>query len=108
MTSGLGLFDSFYIVIDALNETPEQQVILSTVLRLCQSCQNLRVLTTCTLDPIEKSDRIYERKMAVNAIDHDIKTYVRYRLSTEQSFRLLSVRTQDEIQSTVTRGADGT
>ncbi len=108
LVTGLGLFDRFYAVIDALNETPEQRTIMSSILRLCQRCPSFRVLATCTLDPFGGRTYISLARMTTDQVDRDLEIYVAHRLYTEQCFCLLIPSVKDAIRSAMTKGADGT
>ncbi|KXH30994.1 ankyrin repeat protein [Colletotrichum nymphaeae SA-01] len=86
MGEALGLFDAFYLMIDALNETSQESVIVEALLHLCSKHSNLRVLVTYC----------------------DIEVYVEKRLSSEHSFQSLSAKIRTEIKDKVTSEADGT
>ncbi|KAF7556362.1 hypothetical protein G7046_g6312 [Stylonectria norvegica] len=99
--------DRFYILVDALNETRHEQQLVQALLHLCEQHQKLRVLVTCTREPLVPSPRIRERNMVVDAVDHDIETYVLHRLASEPCFCALSPKFQSEVQQKIVSGADG-
>jgi hypothetical protein len=107
MKFALDLFDCFYLLIDALNETPYDNVILATLISLCEKHSNLRVLVTSTREPNEESDLIRIRRMSEGGVNLDIETYVRQRLLTESSFRSLTPPSQSEARHTIVSGAQG-
>jgi predicted DNA-binding protein len=105
---GLSLVQDFYILVDALNETQDQDQIVSLLLNLSQSCPNVRILVTCTSDPRSENGQIFVQRMAVHAVDHDIAAYVDYRLTNEPAFSALRPQVKDKIRIKMAEGADGT
>lgn len=99
--------ECLYILVDALNETPQSQALVAALTELCQEYPQIRVLVTCTTKPQDKSPLIKERTMKTGSVDHDIELYVQHRLSTEPSLRALSPKIQAEIKSKILSGADG-
>ncbi|KAK2035979.1 ankyrin repeat protein [Colletotrichum somersetense] len=108
MREALDHFHVFYLMIDALNETSHEPLIVRTLLTLCGKHPNLRVLITCTREPLEDDSRIFVRHMNNNAIDFDIDLYVENRLATEHGFQSLSPNIRAEIKRKVVSDADGT
>ncbi|KAK1991211.1 ankyrin repeat protein [Colletotrichum falcatum] len=108
MRGTLGHFHVFYLMIDALNETSHEPLIVRTLLALCGKHPNLRVLLTCTREPLEYDSKIFVRHMNNNAIDLDIGLYVENRLATERSFQSSSPNIRDEIKRKVVSDANGT
>lgn len=103
----LELCGVFYLLVDALNETPHEQELVKTLVQLCEQYSQLRVLVTCTREPLIDSPCIKELGMNMTAVDNDIHTYVAHRLATEPCFRGLSPKIQVEIQQKIATGADG-
>lgn len=108
MGEALSHFDVFYLMIDALNETGYESLIVKVLMTLCSRYSNLRVLLTCTRGPAQPDPSIYVRHMSTVAIDLDIELYVANRLATEHGFQNLSPRIRDEIRMKVVSEADGT
>src|SRR5262249_730553 len=52
LEKAIPLFQRFSVLIDALNETPYQSEVLTTLIKLTESCPSLKVLVTCTSDPV--------------------------------------------------------
>jgi hypothetical protein len=104
---GLEKFDRFYILIDALNESPFESLLVDTLLSLCEQNQNLRVLVTCTREPSDDLLPIHVRRMSNAAVDVDIEFYVQQRLQTEHSFRSLTKASQEEVKSRLVSGSHG-
>jgi archaellum biogenesis ATPase FlaH len=104
-----GLFKRFFVLIDALNETPYQNKILSTVMQLIQICPNMKVLVTCTSDPASVWDDLglSIRQMSSANVGLDIQKYVQYRLSSESNFHALSAEMRSEIQGKIFSNANG-
>ncbi|KAF5520555.1 Vegetative incompatibility protein HET-E-1 [Colletotrichum aenigma] len=108
MDQALGLFDIFYLAIDALNENSHEALIIQILLDLCEKHANLRVLVTCTHEPVDASPKIYLRQMTTESIDSDIELYVKHRLSNERSFQTLRPEIQEEIRTKIVSDAHGT
>nr|XP_036577861.1 ankyrin repeat protein [Colletotrichum truncatum]KAF6784957.1 ankyrin repeat protein [Colletotrichum truncatum] len=108
MDQALELFDVFYLMIDALNETSQEALIVDALLALCEKHGNLRVLVTCTREPAKFHPRIYVRQMISESIDMDIDMYVQHRLSTEHSFQSLGAKVREEIRKKIVTDAHGT
>ncbi|KAK1975825.1 ankyrin repeat protein [Colletotrichum cereale] len=108
MRGALDHFHAFYLMIDALNETSHESLIVRTLLTLCGKHPNLRVLLTCTREPLEYDSKIFVKHMDNNAIDLDIDLYVENRLATEHVFQSLSPNIRAEIKRKVVSDADGT
>ncbi|KAH0443967.1 hypothetical protein CcaCcLH18_00793 [Colletotrichum camelliae] len=108
MDQALGLFDIFYLTIDALNETSHEALIIQILLDLCEKHSNLRVLVTCTHEPVDASPKIYLRQMNTESIDSDIELYVKHRLSNERSLQTLRPEIQEEIRIKIVSDAHGT
>lgn len=103
----LEMFDSFYILVDALNETPHDGIILNTLVSLCEKHPNLRVLITSIRDPPPDSTLTYVRRMNQGVIDLDIETYVQQRLLTEPAFRSLTPTSRNEVRTRIVGGSHG-
>ncbi|KAF2095195.1 ankyrin repeat protein [Rhizodiscina lignyota] len=110
LEKALGLFKRFSVLIDALNETPHQRVILTTLLKLCTAYPGLKVIVTCTSDPVadkESRSRISLRQMRMADVNADIQAYVRYRLDTETNYQALSDTIRHEVENIMSLGANG-
>ncbi|KAF9874801.1 hypothetical protein CkaCkLH20_07938 [Colletotrichum karsti] len=108
MDKALELYDVFYLMIDALNETSHEAVILKTLINLCERHRHLRVLLTCTREPALASPLIYVKQMNMGSVDLDIEKYVQHRFSTEHGFQVLSPKIKEEIRTRVVADACGT
>ncbi|KAJ3454451.1 hypothetical protein MRS44_018345 [Fusarium solani] len=103
----LAKFDRFYLMIDALNETPYDDEIIETLISLCEKHANLRVLVTSTREPFRDSGLIFLRKMSEKAVNLDIETYVQQRLLTEGRFKWLDPISQSEVSHRIGTSSDG-
>ncbi|KAH7160235.1 ankyrin repeat protein [Dactylonectria estremocensis] len=99
--------DRFYLLVDALNETPHEEELVKALLQLCAQHSKIRILVTCTREPLVSSPAIKERVMDVDFVNNDIEAYVLHRLATESCFRVLSPKIHSEIQQKIISGADG-
>ncbi|CAH0028349.1 unnamed protein product [Clonostachys rhizophaga] len=101
-------FDRFYLMIDALNETPYDDEVIETLISLCEQHAKLRVLVTSTREPFRDTQHIFVRRMNEPAINLDIKMYVRQRLQTESRFKWLDPISRNEITLCIITSSDGT
>ncbi|KAF6828382.1 ankyrin repeat protein [Colletotrichum plurivorum] len=108
MDKALELFDVFYLMIDALNETSHADLVVETLLAMCERHEGLRVLVTCTHEPVRSSPMIYIRHMSTASVDLDIEMYVQNRLACEQSFQTLSPSIREDIREKIVADAHGT
>lgn len=108
MDKALESFDVFYIMIDALNETPHEALVVEALLAMCWRHESLRVLVTCTREPNPPSQMIYTRHMSTSCVDLDIDMYVQNRLAIEHSFQTLSPNFREEIRGKIVADAHGT
>ncbi|KAH7136519.1 ankyrin repeat protein [Dactylonectria macrodidyma] len=99
--------DRFYVLVDALNETPHEEELVKALLQLCEQHSKIRILVTCTREPLTSSPAIKERVMDIDFVNNDIESYVLHRLATESCFRVLSPKIHTEIQQKIIAGADG-
>ena len=106
----MGLFERFYLLIDALNETSWQPELLATLSHLLHIRPNIRLFVTCTTPPrinAENNSVITIQYMAASNVDQDIAEYVIYRLEMEPVFLSLTRNTRKTIESTVTANSRG-
>ncbi|KAF6838021.1 ankyrin repeat protein [Colletotrichum musicola] len=108
MDKALESFDVFYLMIDALNETPHEDLVVEALLAMCKRHECLRVLVTCTREPVRSSPMIYIRHMTTASVDLDIEMYVQNRLACEHSFQTLSSSIREDIRAKIVADAHGT
>lgn len=107
MTHVLASCERFYVFIDALNETPYEEELFQALLHLCEQHAQIRILVTCTREPLVSSPVIRKRSMKIDSVNNDIEAYVRHRLASEPCLRVLSSKIHTEIQQKIVMGADG-
>ncbi|KAF1816596.1 ankyrin repeat protein [Eremomyces bilateralis CBS 781.70] len=110
LRKSINIFEEFFILVDALNETPHQGTILSALAELVAVAPTLRVLITCTTDADtrpETSSMVITRYMAASMINHDIASYVDYRMKSEPVFSCLSKATREQVLETIASTANG-
>jgi hypothetical protein len=103
----LDKFDRFYLMIDALNETPHSDEVVETLISLCEQNANLRVLVTSTREPVQGQGLIFLKRMSERAMNSDIETYVQQRLLTEGRFKSLDPTSQSEVKHRIVTSSDG-
>jgi hypothetical protein len=104
-----------HILIDALDECPEdhetRQTVLARIERLTQDAPNLRILATSReLDRIRKSMEALAAEalcVTTRAVDDDIQIYLAKEMSRDRSLRELSPDMRALIESTIASQADG-
>ena len=108
LAAGLAGLDRFYLLVDALNETPAEAAVVNMLLALCAEHENLRVLVTCTRAPPRVDlGSVYVEKMSEGAVDRDVEVYVRERLKMEPGLKSLSEASKAEVQSKIVQGSHG-
>jgi hypothetical protein len=106
----MGLFDRFYLLVDALNETPWQLELLAALSHLLHICPNVRLFVTCTTPPSTNTKNDSEMTllyMAASNVNPDIAEYVIHRLRTEPVFLSLTENTRKTIESAVSAKSNG-
>lgn len=94
------------LLIDAINECVNQEIIIRSLLKISNSVPSLRVLVTATADLIPRQHaNIFH--MSSSTVKDDIDAYIRFRLQQDRTFRNLSTSLQDQIWETLLQGADG-
>jgi hypothetical protein len=104
-----------YLLVDALDECPEdqetRQSVLARIERLTQDAPNLRILVTSReLDRIRKSMEALTAeplRVITNAVDEDIQNYLAKEVSRDRSLCELSPEMRNLIESTIASQADG-
>lgn len=104
-----------YILIDALDECPEdhetRQSVLARIERLTQDAPNLKILATSReLDKIRRSMEVLTAEslcVATRAVNDDIQLYLAMEMSRNRSLCELSSGTRTLIESTIASKADG-
>jgi hypothetical protein len=104
-----------YLLIDALDECPEdhdtRQTVLGWIERLTKDAPNLRVLATSReLPKIRDSMAVLGCEpigIDTSAVDADIRTYIASQLSRDRSFVKFGPATLDAIKSTIASKSDG-
>ena len=111
----LATFDTVFVVLDALDECPEEGNARSKLFDgleyLVNEAANLKIFMTSRDIPDIRDCMVRfpaERlPIMTSAVDRDIKSYVALQLSQGQYFRRLKRESLDLIQTTITRQADG-
>jgi hypothetical protein len=104
-----------YILIDALDECPEdneaRRSVLTRIERLTQDVSNLKIFATSReLDRIRESmEALAAKPLCVisRAVDADIQAYLSTQLSRDRTLRELSPEMRNLIESTIASQADG-
>ncbi|CAG8039235.1 unnamed protein product [Penicillium olsonii] len=93
------------LLVDAVNESNDMDLIEESLVRLANSCSNIRVVitTTNTLVSRHHSGSVLNISREVRG---DIDIFIRWRLSTDETLRSLSPKFQSEIEKTLLRNAD--
>ncbi|KAJ6125209.1 hypothetical protein N7471_012526 [Penicillium samsonianum] len=95
------------LLVDAINESHDMQLLEASLLRLASLSMNIRVLitTTSTMSSIK-----HHNASVLNISGKsrgDIGTFIKYRLETDDTLRTLAPEFQAEIEFTLLRNADG-
>jgi hypothetical protein len=111
----LAVYDTVFVVLDALDECPEETNACSKLFAgleyLSNEAANLKILMTSRDIPDIRDCMVRfpaERlPVMTSAVDDDIHSYVAQQLSQGQYFRRLKRESLDLIQTTITEKADG-
>ncbi|KAJ5459469.1 hypothetical protein N7530_011413 [Penicillium desertorum] len=95
------------LMVDAINESHDMQLLEASLVRLANLSTNIRVLitTTSTMSSI-KHHKAYVLNISGKSRG-DIDTFIKYRLETDNTLRNLAPDFQAEIEYTLLRNADG-
>jgi hypothetical protein len=95
------------LMVDAINESHDMQLLEASLVRLANLSTNIRVLitTTSTMSSI-KHHNAYVLNISGKSRG-DIDTFIKYRLETDNTLRNLAPGFQAEIEYTLLRNADG-
>ncbi|KAI9654916.1 MAG: hypothetical protein M1821_005669 [Bathelium mastoideum] len=115
LLSSVGSYNEVFLVLDALDESPEdgdiRQAMLERVESLTQSASNLKILATSReLRDVRESMETVKAEpisVATSAVDEDIRKYVATQLSRDRRFSRLNSRTTTLIEETISSRADG-
>jgi Cdc6-like AAA superfamily ATPase len=115
LVSSIRQYDEVSVLLDALDECPEdddaRQDVLDLLQRLARSANDLRIFTTSRQLPDIKfsMEDLNSVPMSVDtiAVDVDIGRYIRNELSRDRRLNRLSDATKTLITETVTQKADG-
>lgn len=94
------------LLVDAVNESKDMDLIESTLVKLANSCPKIRVLITTTNTLVSK-----HHGASVLDVDRevrgDIDVFVRWRLKSDDTLKSLTPQFQLEIEETLLKNADG-
>ncbi|KAJ5153107.1 uncharacterized protein N7482_009585 [Penicillium canariense] len=94
------------IIVDALNESSETELIESSLLKLARLSPNIRILVTTT-STRASSKEVKFLNIKAQTMRDDIKTFIQYRLEHDKTLRNLTPGLQAEIAETLLKNADG-
>lgn len=99
-----------YILIDAVNELPDETELLESLARLMHISSNLRLFVTTTADVARSS--ISPSTLRVIQVEQqdtvtDISIFLDYTLQEDPAFRHLGVSLKQEIRQTLMTSSDG-
>jgi hypothetical protein len=108
-------FGNVYLLVDALDECPEdhetRQLVLERIERLTNSASNLKIFATSRELPSirESMDALGSNllRIVTSTADADIRIYVANQLSGDRGFRRFGTTTLDLVESTIANKADG-
>jgi hypothetical protein len=108
-------FGNVYLLMDALDECPEdhetRQLVLERIERLTNSTSNLKIFATSRELPSirESMDALGSSPLgiATSTVDADIRIYVANQLLGDRRFRRFGTATLDLVESTIAKKADG-
>ena len=105
-------FSKVYIIVDALNESKQSALMLSTLWDLTQGYQGLRILFSSTeellVPGVQRASRLLNTVSMTSAlVDNDIRLYVESCLACNDRLRRLPSALKENIRSKLLSRADG-
>lgn len=94
------------LMVDAVNESHDMNLIEKSLVRLAKSCSNIRVLVTTTNTPVSTKHRGVSVMNISQEMQGDIDIFIQWRLETDETLKNLSPQFQSEIETTLLRKAD--
>ncbi|KAL8796031.1 MAG: hypothetical protein Q9195_001607 [Heterodermia aff. obscurata] len=100
-----------YLVIDALDESTDQELMMESLQRMIQGCKNLRLLFT-TRHHFEfvysfKAFTAHKYRISEQKENQDIKKYISFRLQNDKRMAKWPSETKEEVLQTLSRDAAG-
>ncbi|KGO76430.1 hypothetical protein PITC_073120 [Penicillium italicum] len=95
------------LLVDAINESHDMQLLEASLLKLASLSSNIRVLITTTTIMSSIKHPIASVLNISGKSRGDIGTFIKYRLQTDNTLRNLASEFQAEIEYTLLRNADG-
>jgi hypothetical protein len=113
--ASIGPYDRVYLIMDALDECPEdheaRQRVLERIERLTQGASNLKIFATSRELPAIRESMVAlgsePIRITTSAVDADIQKYVANQLLSDRSFGKFRKETLYLIESTIATKADG-
>jgi len=104
-------FKKVFVLIDAINESIHLSTIKSSLRKMLEQSQNLRVLVTSIADAssLQAIDptRVVVVEMHANLLRKDIATFVENCLQSNENLRSVSAKLKSDIKNTLLRDANG-
>ena len=110
--NALGKLHNVYILVDALNESSQSVLMLSTLWDLVEQQKGVRLMFSSTegffLPPTKQSSPLLKTvPMTSLLVNDDIKVYVEFCLANNDRLSRLPSTLKDKIRSKLLSGADG-
>ncbi|KAL9096722.1 MAG: hypothetical protein Q9165_001210 [Trypethelium subeluteriae] len=115
LRSSIDAYDTFFLIIDALDESPEgsdiRQTVLGQVDKLAQSAPNLKILATSreVRDIREAMEKLEAEQVVVTAraMNVDIQRFVSSEISNDRRLQRFKPESKAAIKETISQKADG-
>ncbi|KAJ6021911.1 hypothetical protein N7540_007415 [Penicillium herquei] len=95
------------IMLDAINESHDMTLLEKSLLRISKSSSNVQVIVTTTETIRSAGDPIVSILNIRSGIQEDIRSFIGYRLRSDEILKRLAPSFQSEIESTILQKADG-
>jgi hypothetical protein len=95
------------LLVDAINESHDMNIIEQALVRVANSCPNIRVLVTTTNTPISTKQQGVSVMDISQEMHGDIDIFIQWRLETDETLKNLTPQFQSEIEANLLRKADG-
>ncbi|CAI7603055.1 unnamed protein product [Penicillium bialowiezense] len=93
------------LLVDAVNESDDMDLIEECLVRLANACQNIRVLITTTNTLVSKHHGGSVLNIS-RQVRGDIDIFIQWRLETDETLKSLTPKFKSEIETTLLQNAD--
>lgn len=94
------------LLVDAINESADREMIEASLQRISRLSDNVRIIITSTV-AFYSHDRTRNLDLTSTMMRRGIEAYIQYRLSHDETLKVLKPELKSSIEKTLIRNADG-